>query len=319
LSAPGEWNQTDGVVPEVSVIISTRNRPDHIAPCLESILANPAGDFELIVVDQSSSDDSHRAAASLFGDSRLRWISSKTKGLSISRNIGVTNARAAVLLFTDDDCRVSPEWVSGTRDLFARDPEAALVFGSVLRAANDGGHGFAAEFDPGETREYQHTLPHVLDPWGIGANMAIRRRMLDRIGGFDPALGAGAVFRGGEDADIAIRALAAGFKVTHTSGVTVTHLGVRYDANASQLMRGYGIGLGATLAKHVRLGTRGAGRLLASWIAFHGHRGLMNIVRGQRPTGVGLVAFGIWGAGVSLAHAIDRRDSVYKPGENSSE
>ena len=308
-----------GVVPSVSVIVSTRNRPEHIVQCVQSVLASPDSDFELVVVDQSDTDESRRIVEAAVSDDRLRWVSTKTKGLSISRNIGVKSARAPVIAFTDDDCRVSPDWVSGLRDLFATDREAALVFGRVLRSAKEASGGFAAEFDPAEPREYRGSFPHVLEAWGIGANMTLRREVLNRIGPFDPALGAGALFRAGEDADITIRVIAAGFKLLHVSGATVTHLGVRHGTEASHLLRGYGVGLGATIAKHVRLGTKGSGRLLADWIALQGQRCLGNAIFGRRPTGIGMVASSIWGAGRSCVHGIDRSRSIYVPEAGRSE
>src|SRR5579872_4331938 len=102
----------DRLLPAVSVIVSTRNREDQIVPCLQSVLANEGSDFELVVVDQSDSDASFRAASKEISDSRLRWITSPTRGLSRSRNIAVVAARAPILAFTDDDCRVPADWVS---------------------------------------------------------------------------------------------------------------------------------------------------------------------------------------------------------------
>jgi len=307
--------QSNGSIPALTVIISTRNRHDEILPCVQSVLASEGVDFELVVVDQSDSDEGHRAVTRAVSDPRLTWVATKTRGLSISRNIGVATARAPIIAFTDDDCRVAPDWLSQLLSVFAEHPEVALVFGRALRADAGEEGGFAAEFAPEALRTFEHEYPHVLEPWGIGANMAARRDALNAIGPFDPALGAGALFRAGEDADITIRMIAAGHRVAFAPGPRVEHLGVRHGEDASRLMHGYGFGLGATLAKHVRLGTPGAARLLADWVLLQGRRSLGNTLRGRRPSGLGLVAFSLWGVGRACAKSINSQRSVFYEGQ----
>jgi GT2 family glycosyltransferase len=294
--------------PAVSVIVSTRNRPDQIVDCLRSILANPGLDFELVVVDQSDDDVSRRAVEAALSDSRLRWLSSSTRGLSRSRNTAVAAARGAVLAFTDDDCRVPTDWVQGIRSIFDAQPDLGLVFGGVLLRPEDRARGFAAEFEPAGTRDYHRSFP---DTWGVGANMSIRRAVLDRVGSFDALLGAGAPFFAGEEIDVTIRALDAGYKVRLTDAIAVLHLGVREGAEAGRLIRGYGIGLGATFGKHVRLGTPGMAAVLARYVAARSRHSLREVLKLNRHPGFGLVAALLWGAGQSFMHPIDRRRAVF--------
>jgi len=300
-----------GHAPDVSVVVSTRNRENDILPCVQSILASDHGSFELVVVDQSDSNTSRSAVMASVSDSRLHWIKTSTRGLSISRNIAVENVRAPLIVFTDDDCRVPTDWVASVERVFRDDPDAALVFGRVQKGAGADDGGFAAEFEPPPRAFYQNEFPSVTEAWGIGANMALRRSTLDLTGPFDPSLGAGARFRGGEDADIMIRVLGAGLKVVFTQETTVTHLGVRAGEDASKLMRGYGIGMGATLAKHLRLGTRGGRKLFSDWVSIQGRRALENALRGVHPSGLGLVAFSVWGAAKSCMLRVDSRRAVY--------
>jgi hypothetical protein len=181
----------------------------------------------------------------------------------------------------------------------------------VLLRPEDRAEGYAAEFEPSELRVLRDGLPDMRLPWGVGANMAIRRTALDSIGRFDTMLGAGAPFFAGEEIDITIRALTTGRKVVHTPEISVLHLGIRKGDDAARLMRGYGIGLGATFSKHVRLRTPGSGRALAQWLALHGERSIRNALRGQKNPGFGLVASVIWGACRAAIAPLDVSGATY--------
>jgi GT2 family glycosyltransferase len=299
------------MTPKISVIVSTRNRPNDVVACAKTILANQYPSFELLIIDQSDPADQLKARAEVGSDERLRWIAMTMRGLSISRNLAVAATRGPILAFTDDDCRVSETWVADTAAEFDADPDLGLLFGRVVLRPEDRARGYAAEFEPPRRREVRGALPEPHLAWGVGANMAIRRSVLDQLGAFDIALGAGAAFFAGEDLDFTLRALAAGFKMVHTPLTSVVHLGVREGADAGRLLREYGIGLGATLGKHVRLGTDGAARLLAGWLALHGRRVVGNALRGDRHPGFGLVAAVLLGVGRSYGRRLDRGRSLY--------
>jgi glycosyltransferase involved in cell wall biosynthesis len=160
--------------PAISVVVATRNRPEHIASCIASILASTEIEFELLVVDQSDTNAGREAVAKLGPDSRLRWIHTDTRGLSASRNIGIAMARSPIIAFTDDDCRVPSDWLKSILTMFLNDPDLSLLFGAVVLRPEDRSQGFAAAFAPAGLRESQHKLPDMRSPWGIGANMAIR-------------------------------------------------------------------------------------------------------------------------------------------------
>jgi glycosyltransferase involved in cell wall biosynthesis len=295
----------------ISVSVPTRNRPRHIEACVRSVLANRE-EFELIVVDQSDTDASQRALEAFAGDPRLRYVKSETRGVSRSRNIGIEMARGSVIAFTDDDCRVAEDWVATHRRLFESDPDAAVVFGRVVVPDGvDGRSSYAAMFEP-SVREYRNAFPAVHVQWGIGANMAIRRSVFERVGAFDPFLGPGAPFPAAEEYDLTIRVLASGMKVVNAYEARVLHLGVREQAAARALIQGYGEAIGAALTKHVRLGTKHGARLLASWIAFHGARALRNAVTGQRPTNLRFVGGLLTGVVSSLRQPLDVAHSVYR-------
>jgi glycosyltransferase involved in cell wall biosynthesis len=296
----------------VSVVVPTRNRAEHAVGCARSILANAGGDFEVLVVDQSDDDRTRDALAPLGADPRFRYRRTATRGVSRSRNIGMGWTSAPIIAFTDDDCRVDGDWIASLSAVFAADADAAVVFGRVQVPGDVDGHTkYAASFEPG-IREYQHRFPRPDAPWGIGANMAFRRSTFARIGAFDPLLGPGAVFPAAEEYDIAIRALAAGMKVVNAAEVSVLHLGVREGHVASALVRGYGVAIGAALAKHARSGPSSSRRLLGDWVGVHGWRALRNAATGTRPTNLGFVASMVGGALRSCLWRIDGASMVYE-------
>ena len=300
------------IAPAISVLVSTRDRPEHVVDCVRSILASPASDFEVIVVDQSSAANLDAASAAVGPDPRLRWIPTRTKGLSVSRNIGIAQARAPIIAFTDDDCRIGPTWLPAIKHAFESDAQLALLFGTVSLRPEDRAVGYAAEFEPSLRRHFQGRFPDIRTQWGVGANMAIRRTVFARVGDFDPLLGAGAPLLAGEDTDLTIRALAAGFKLEHVPEIGVLHLGIRRGDEAARLLRSYGTGLGAALAKHVRLGTLGAPGLLAGLVGHHGKRSVGNLMRGHRHPGFGLLAGILFGASRAYALPLDRTRGCFK-------
>jgi GT2 family glycosyltransferase len=297
--------------PAVSVVVCTVDRYDHLLGCLRSILDNPGSDFELLVVDQNAPEIHQRAIAAVGPDPRLRWIWSGARGLSRARNRALEDARAPVLAFTDDDCRVPVDWVERIGTAFRADPELSLLFGATLLRPEDWARGWGAEFEPVSARELRHTLPDGRSRWGVGANMAIHRRVFERVGGFDVTLGAGAPLRAGEEIDLTIRAIRAGLKVLQTPDVSVLHLGVREGAEAGRLMRGYGIGLGATFGKHVRLHTPGAKWLLAHWLAIQGGRSVRRALAGDPHPGFGLMVAVALGACKAYTRPLDHGHAVF--------
>jgi GT2 family glycosyltransferase len=295
----------------VSVVVATRNRPEHIAGCVASILANDEIPFELLVIDQSDTGPSRDVVSQAGPDPRLRWIRTDSRGLSIGRNTGVALARAPIVVFTDDDCRVPSDWLRSIVSMFASDSELSLLFGAVRVRPEDRSKGFAASFMPTGVRELRGSIVDMRSPWGIGANMAIRRDAFVAIGTFDPVLGAGTDFHAGEEFDLRMRALAAGLKVVETPQVAVLHLGLRKGKEAARLIRGYGVGIGAAFLKHARLRTPRALRVLSEWFALHAWRSTVKALHGHPTPGFGLLAGVIWGVCLySMRGPVETRASV---------
>jgi GT2 family glycosyltransferase len=302
------------VSPSISVLVSTRDRPEQIAECVRAILASPDDDFELVVVDQSPPQAVEAARRAVPEDARLRWIASDTRGLSASRNVGLRETRAPIIAFTDDDCRVGPDWVGAMRRAFEADQSMGVLFGAVLLRPEDRASGYAAEFEPSRRVEFHCEYPDIRGAWGVGANMAFRRKVFDIVGEFDTVLGAGAPLFAGEETDLTIRALGAGFKIVQTPDISLLHLGIRQGADAGRIIRNYGVGLGAVLGKHARLRTRGAAGLLARLVEHHSRRSFGNLLRGERHPGFGLAAAIVLGASRAYAYRLDHARGVFDPG-----
>lgn len=291
--------ETYGDIPLVSVIITTRNRPFRLVEAVRSVLTNTVRDIEMLVVDQSDSPAARTLLEARFGDdSRIRYIADDGRGVSHGRNVGLAHARADLIAITDDDCLVTPTWIARLLAACARHPEVALIFGTVDAPP----HNYRKLVVPvellTERRIERDLVRHAARLEGIGAHMALRRTLVEGIGGFDPRFGAGGERWSGEDYELHYRALRAGYVVLIEPEITVTHVGMRPIADAWALWRRDALGNGALTARLARDGIRGAawrfwwwnvGRVLANAF-FH-------IISFQYPTGVRLAG---WMIGHSL-------------------
>lgn len=296
-------------LPNISIVIPTRNRPADIAECIHSVLR--ACDFaELIVVDQSDDRATEQAVATL-SDPRLRYLRSALRGATNGRNAGIEASRGEVIAFTDDDCRVSQDWAASIARIFAADREAAVVCGRVVVPEELAKKGYAASFEP-EVREWQGRYPSPGHDWGITANLAARRDVFARIGSFDGLLGPGAPLLCGEETDFLFRVLKAGLKVVNAREVLVEHLGVRaHGAESTRILRIYAAGAGAATFKHVRLADVDGIVMYIRHLWGCLRLILINVVHFHRPVGIGFTLAFLSGAVTSFKFRIDRKSRLY--------
>lgn len=221
-------NNEPAPTPRISVLVCTRNRPGSIGTCLRSILSSPLQAMELVVVDQSTDDQTRAVVQTLTSDPRLRYIQTPTKGLARARNIGIRAAKTGIILFTDDDVIAEPTWVEGILSEFEQDDSIDAVYGRVLPymqrdiAGKEGYHcptcmeGDKRYIVQGLTKSTHEALGH-------GNNMGFRRRVFERHGLYMEWLGAGTYMTGGEDTDFTFRVLKRGAKMLYTPVPTVYH------------------------------------------------------------------------------------------------
>lgn len=298
-------------LPRISIVIPTRNRSADATDCVRSILRSD-GFAQLIVVDQSDDRSTELAMAAL-RDPRVRYVSRTLRGATNGRNVGIEASGGEVIAFTDDDCRVAPDWAVSIARIFAADCEAGVVCGRVRVPEELAKEGFAVSFEP-EVREWQGRFPPPGRDWGITANFAVRRDVFARVGSFDRLLGPGAPLVCGEEPDFLFRVLKAGLKVVNAREVVVDHLGVRaHGRESTKLSRIYAAGTGAAIFKHVRLGDLDAIALYLRHLGGCGRLIFTNLVHLHRPIGIGYTLAFLSGAFASFRFRIDRGQRLYVP------
>jgi len=216
----------------VTVVICTWNRArllDQTLARLRDQTVPPGVGWELIVVNNNCTDDTDAVVGKYAGPLPVRLVHEPRPGKVHALNAAVRAAAGRVLMFTDDDALVQPEWMTETLAAFDRH-RADMVFGKVLpwweteppRWYSGLFDGAFALLDAGDR--------DVLMPAGgltpFGVNYSFRRDVFDRIGGFSErlAIGPGAgVGCGGEDDEIYARMLAHGLTVVYAPGAAVRH------------------------------------------------------------------------------------------------
>jgi glycosyltransferase involved in cell wall biosynthesis len=251
----------------VSVAISTRDRPELLARCLESLLAGETRPAEIVVVDQSR-DGRTEAAAHAMGtaDVEIVYVRHDGSGLGASQNMAVDRARHEVVAVTDDDCVVHPRWLSVAAAAFDGERPVDLLTGRVLPLGPEapGRHPVSSR-----TSTLRREFGPDAAPWDVGSgnNFAVRRTLFLAIGGNDERLGPGSPGQGGVDMDLFYRLLRAGARARFEPDAVVFHEQVTRSARMSR-RRPYGYGMGACCSLRYAEGDRRALRLLARWIRF---------------------------------------------------
>lgn len=237
---------------QVSVVICTRNRGAKIGTAVASVLAQDHPSFDLTVIDQSTDDGSEEAVKPLMAaDGRLRYFRVDEVGLSRAYNNGIRRTTGTILAFTDDDCIVAPDWLSTIVAAFEGEPDGDLLYGRVV-PFDEPAHGDHLTPVLDITKPERLSKSDGFKVFGMGANFAARRRLFDRIGGFDEILGGGGALRSSQDYDMTYRAYKAGLVTLLRPEVMLRHDGRREQEDWPALLVAYGTGDGAFYMKHAR-------------------------------------------------------------------
>lgn len=296
--------------PSITCVICTVGRPEIIARAVASVLDGDTRDCELIVIDQSTDDATRAACEAFISDPRFRYLHSDVRGLSAAYNRGIAEARTELIAFTDDDCVAPPEWLASVIGVFDAHRSIDMIYGQTLTPSDyDGGDVIPALGFP-EPRVIGRG--HGLAIIGMGANFAIRRGLVDRIGGFDEALGGGGPLRSSQDFDFQYRAYRGGALVRLCPEVTVTHYGARARGSEwDRTMQAYGVGDGAFYWKHVRCHDLTALRLFAVQIARVALREALQPVR-RRPSSSAYLRACFSGVRQSMRFRVDAARRLYE-------
>lgn len=259
----------DASAAPVSVVLPTIGRPELIRACLDSLAACKPRAEEIIIVD-SSNDEAVADVAADFATAGACRIQCRTLGIGEAFNLGLREARHEVVLLTNDDCTVEPEWVERGLRHASRDVHT-LVTGRV-RPRGDPSVVPSTIDDPAE-REYSGEAAFVL----YTQSMALHKSVVLELGGFDSRIQPTA-----EDNDLSYRWLRAGFRIRYEPDFVVWHHDWRSREQLKRLYMDYGIGQGMVYGKHLRRGDVLMVRYVLSAV-FAGTRGMVARVVRRHP------------------------------------
>ena len=272
-----------GTGPAITVVVCTRNRPAALARLLDSLTRQEYRRFRVLVVDNAPAGDDTAAvvraasrALAASGALSVERIVAPVPGLSRARNAAVRAAPGETLAWIDDDEIADRYWLCEIARALLDHPEADVVSGAVVPAELEtaaqlwfeefGGHtkgrGFTpAVFSPATAARQSPLYP--LPPFGAGANLTTRPGALARIGGFDPALGAGTPAMGGEDTLALTQVLRTGGTIVYQPSALTWHYHRRDLDGLRRQLVGYGTGLTAAYTSLVLRSPAVLPRLLA--------------------------------------------------------
>jgi glycosyltransferase involved in cell wall biosynthesis len=251
--------------PPMTVAICTRDRPEGLSALLDSLADQVHPRMSVLVVDNAPSNDAARQVVRRHAKHLdINYVIEPRPGLSWARNLAIAASTTEIIGWLDDDEHCDPWWAAEIARGFVEHPGADAVSGMTLPAEIEtpaqanferyGGHSKGRGFEPDvfspATRDRQHPL-YPLPPFGTGCNMAFRRDALERIGGFDTALGAGTLTRAAEDTAALSTLLLKGGTIVYQPTAITRHWHRRDDAALHSLMEAYGSGLSAFYASMV--------------------------------------------------------------------
>jgi len=254
---------------QLSVAISTLERPDALERCLTSLAGGEVLPSEVIVVDQSSNDDT-RALIEKWRSSPLpiTYIRQEPLGLAVSQNTALAHAPGPVVAVIDDDCIADRNWLAIIEQSFASMVGLAAVTGRVLPLKAEGERVYPVA---SRTSTIRRDFSGKTVPWPVGSgnNFAVKREWFTRIGGCDERLGPGSPGQGGMDLDLFYRLLRAGAQIRYEPDALVYH--ERQD-RAGRISRRpmYGYGMAAACMLRLRERDFYALRMLVHWLFYRG-------------------------------------------------
>lgn len=297
----------------ITVAVPTCNRADDVSQLLDSLSRVRYPSWEVLLIDQSD-DGETRLLANAWSIliPSVVYMRLAEKNASAARNLAIACGSGDVLAFIDDDCTVQPDWLTRINEAFHEDPEASVIFGTVMAVDHDPAVAFVRSKQVRRHKRF-HGYSGALRVHPMGASMYLRLAPSGRLQ-FDPLLGPGSHFRGSNDVDYGYRALAAGETVVETPSIVVVHHGARAyaDGRARLKIRDYLYGAGAAHAKLLRCGQWIMIAAIVSKLVES-----MSLIRPQnalrhKPTHAGRLLVYIRGLREGFQIPVDRQAMVYR-------
>lgn len=192
---------------KISVIIPTCNRIDILKKCLLSVLENDYPVFEIIIIDDFSTDGTREFLKKINNDKVRIILNEKNSGASKTRNAGIRIAKGEWLVFIDDDCQAEENWLEELSKKFENE-KTGFVIGNTIYF-KEGYHGNFPE----------RLVDNDRARWPGSGNIAYRKKTLDEIGGFDEEN----FFYANEDTELALRAFSSNWEYSRTEKAVVFH------------------------------------------------------------------------------------------------
>ena len=226
--------------PLVSVVVVCWNAQQVLGRCLDCLFEQDHPNYELIVVDDGSTDGTAAVAEAASSEGELELIRGRrNRGCPAARNLGLRQARGEIVAFIDADGFAAPDWLSRVAERFAGDPTIGGVASTVFFDDNPlvingaGGtvnrQGWAADLAMGQSLESAEIVDQALYPMGCG--MAISRAALERVGPFDDRM-----LNYYDDVDYGIRLWRAGYRVAVAADAWVDHAAAIGDSARKRLL-----------------------------------------------------------------------------------
>lgn len=184
--------------PKISIIMPAYNQAKYISEAIHSVLHQSNADWELIVIDDGSTDAT-AAVVAQFDDPRIRYIYQRNKGASEARNEGIVRAAGEYVAFLDADDLYLPNKLQTQSTHLAQNPDIGLTYGSRIEIDEHGNRVNLARL-PAKASLETVILSFPFAP----TDMMVRRTWLEKSGGFHSS------FVVNEDRDLYIRLVLAG-------------------------------------------------------------------------------------------------------------
>jgi GT2 family glycosyltransferase len=217
--------------PLASVIVLNFNGEDYLERCLFSVLGTNYPNFEVIFVDNASTDSSLSLVEKAFGnDKRLKIFKSNANlGFSAGNNFGFRQARGDYIVFLNNDTIADPHWLTALIDAMEEDATIGLagstilsIDGKNLRGAGGLWSNYLLFLDPigaGRRADFEF-LPTIEVSFASGCSMIAKRILLEKIGLFDPEIPYNY-----DDTLLALKTWVAGKRVVTVSSSRIYHIG----------------------------------------------------------------------------------------------
>lgn len=249
--------------PAVSVVVCSYNGSRTLHECLASLSKLNYPDYEVILVNDGSTDGTDEIAHRF---PFVRRIHQENLGLSVARNVGMDAARGEIVAYTDDDCVADEDWllylVRGMQD-----QQVDAIGGPNITPTDDNWIAKCVAVSPGNPSHVMlddRRAEHV-----PGCNMAFRRSVLLELGGFDAQYRAA-----GDDVDVCWRLLDAGYEIGFAPGALVWHHRRCTIKAYLKQQRGYGRAEGMVQFKHPQRFGRAGNPTFSGVVYGDGARGL---------------------------------------------